>query len=147
MTSPSGKSVVARSFSISSHCDWRRFTVQQFCGDKSARVASDAKNRCHWFGCIFFRFLTHQRVWSKFRDSHLICFTPLICGVICVSVRLKSIEGASVVTVEGKSQLDPLGSIRVCDEITAERDEVCIAMGDGSLRCIGFEAARSDERT
>ena len=42
-------------------------------------------------------------------DSHLTCFTPFTCGVICVSVRLKAIEGASVVTVEGKSQLDPLG--------------------------------------
>src|ERR1700737_3616040 len=50
----------ARSFSISSHCDWRHVTVQQFCGDKSASVASGAKNRCHWFGCIFFRFLIHQ---------------------------------------------------------------------------------------
>jgi hypothetical protein len=45
----------------------------------------------------------------SFRHSHLICFTRLICGVICVPVRLKAIEGASVVTVEGKSQLDPLG--------------------------------------
>src|ERR1700730_8149091 len=109
MTSPSGKSVVARSFSISSHCDWRHFTVQQFCGDKSASVASGAKNRCHRFGCIFFVFSLISCVWSKSRDSHLICFTPFICGVICVSVRLKAIEGASVVTVEGKSQLDPLG--------------------------------------
>jgi hypothetical protein len=30
--------------------------------------------------------------------------------------------------------------------MTAERNEVCIALGDGSLRCVGFEAARSDQR-
>src|SRR5258708_28161650 len=30
--------------------------------------------------------------------------------------------------------------------MTAERDEVCIALGDGSLRCVGFEAARIDQR-
>ena len=39
----------------------------------------------------------------KFRQPHVICFTRLVCGVICVPVRLKAIEGASVVAVEGKS--------------------------------------------
>ena len=80
------------------------------CGDKSASVVSGAKNRCHWFGLYLFSFSHASAVCGRsLGDSHLICFAPFICGVICVSVRLKAIEGASVVTVEGKSQLDPLG--------------------------------------
>ena len=65
----------------------------------------------------------------------------LISRVVGVATRIKGVEGAPVVVIEGKAELDPLGQIRIRNEVATERDHAGMAIGDSGLRCIGFEAA------
>src|SRR5216683_5843741 len=78
-------------------------------------------------------------------NAGLIGFMHLISRVVGVAPRIKGVEGAPVVVIEGKAELDPLGQIRIRNEVATERDHAGMAIGD-SGRCIGFEAAGSDDR-
>src|ERR1700680_3900404 len=73
-------------------------------------------------------------------------FMHLISRVVGVAAGIKGVEGAPVVVIEGKAELDPLGQIRIRNKVATERNQAGIAIGDGRLRCIGFEAAGNDGR-
>src|SRR5260370_5441514 len=70
----------------------------------------------------------------------------LISRVVGVAAGIKGVEGAPVVVIEGKAELDPLGQIRIRNKVATEGNQAGIAIGDGGLRCIGLEAAGSDDR-
>ena len=70
----------------------------------------------------------------------------LIIRVIDIATRIKGVESAPVVVIEGKAELDPLGQIRIRNKVATERYEAGITIGDGGLSCIGLEAAGSDDR-
>src|SRR5258708_32030745 len=77
-------------------------------------------------------------------NASLIGFMHLIGRVVGVAAGIKGVEGAPVVVIEGKAELDPLGQIRIRNKVATERNQAGIAIGDGGLRGIGLEAAGSD---
>src|ERR1700736_1675200 len=79
-------------------------------------------------------------------NAGLIGFIHLISRVVGVAAGIKGVEGAPVVVIERKAELDPLGQIRIRNKVATERNQAGIAIGDGGLRCIGLEAAGSDDR-
>src|SRR6266436_1476455 len=79
-------------------------------------------------------------------NAGLIGFMHLISRVVGVAAGIKGVEGASVVVIEGKAELDPIGQIRIRNKVATERNQAGIAIGDGSLRRIGLKAAGSDGR-
>src|SRR6266851_10206197 len=79
-------------------------------------------------------------------NAGLIGFMHLISRVVRVAARIKGVKGATVVVIEGKAELEPLGQIRIRNKVATESNQAGIAIGDGGLRCIGLEAAGSDGR-
>src|SRR6266478_1385673 len=71
----------------------------------------------------------------------------LVFGIVGVAARIKGVEGASVVGIERKPQLDTLGQVWVRDEMTTERYQAGLAIGHRGLRRIGFKPTRVDDRS
>ena len=46
----------------------------------------------------------------------------LISRVVGVAAGIKGVEGAPVVVIEGKAELDPLGQIRIRNKVATERN-------------------------
>ena len=65
--------------------------------------------------------------------------------VVSVAARVAAVEGRPVVAVERQALAQPLGQIRVGDEVASERDEVGISGGDDGLRQSAVEAAGGDQ--
>lgn len=67
--------------------------------------------------------------------------------VIGVAAGVERVERIPVALVERQPALDPSRQVGVCDEMTAERDQVRVAACDDCLGRIRLEAARRDDAT
>src|ERR1700758_5291568 len=82
--------------------------------------------------------MTEAGVWSGLRKG--------VGGrIVRVAVRVAAVEGRAVVAVERQAVAQPLGQIRVGDEMAAERDEGGIPGGDDDFRRVRREAAGRDQ--
>src|SRR5262245_392148 len=101
-------------------------------------MACGAKYCHHWFGrthLIHFHLLHSEMLkaytkscqpdvqsWQDLScgcsgNADLIGLMHLISRVVGVAARIKGVKGAPVIVIEGKAELDPLGQVRIRNEV------------------------------
>jgi hypothetical protein len=71
--------------------------------------------------------------WALSRQKSLCGGAQVIERVVCITVSIEGVERVAVVIVERQSQLDPLGQIRIRDEIAPKRYQISITLRDDRL--------------